>query len=158
MFDPLNQQIAITLLSKSVLEGVYFHGQHIQNIISEPVQGMISLMKGGSGTSDSEETDLRAKSREDRVVFMNSKQKVLRVFQMLHPDKAPEGKRPLTEDEFRYLRRAVGNGNYDKAFALLGVYWRNGNAERQKIIAKAAAVLGEIKGAKKYYDEFAQNL
>lgn len=132
----------IALLSKSILEGIYFS----RDLSRSDLSGNLKFLIGNV---------LNIPLDED-VSQEPTEQRIIRAFKILHDDKAD--KTTLTDDQFRFLRRAVGNGNYQKVFALMGAYWRAADGSAQKSIAEAAKIFGTLKRAYKYYKEFAKTL
>ena len=90
---------------------------------------------------------------------LDSKQKIIKVFQILHSERANPKKRPLNDNEFRILRRAIGNYNYRKAMELLFAVWSESKSGKGKQdVEKAAAILGSLKKTREDYRWFKDQL
>lgn len=138
MYDLLLQP-NIAFLAKAVLEGAcQDHSLNLSSSLKFVVNGIV-----GSGGKDD-------------VSQLPTDERVMRAFKILHDEKS---RNPiLTDDQFRFVRRAVGNGNYEKVFALLGVYWRAAESDAKSQIEQAAAIFGSLKKANKYYRSFSKTL
>ena len=93
-------------------------------------------------------SDFLAKLKVDNL---ENSDRVILAFQILHPEKG--GNVILADEDFRPLRRAIGNGNYPKAFNLLANYLK-ADSSREKRILMAAALIGSLKAANKDYINF----
>ena len=76
-----------------------------------------------------------------RINDKSNKEKVMKAFDILNQKKI------LADEEFRQLRRAVGNANYNKTMELLKDFFNRHDGDQKTRIYLAAAILGTLKGA-----------
>ena len=138
-------------MAKLVMSGLVVEGGTIAHnaaaIISGwYLQGDISQALNNSLADDLQVEDVAGLSPDDKIVY---------VFKLLRPENSPKNKIVLTDSEFRVFRRAVGNRNYDSAFNILAVvHDTTRNPSQKKALAKAAEILGSVKGATADFSKF----
>lgn|SRR3989338_2773825 len=89
---------------------------------------------------------------------LDAKERILRIFKLLHPSSVHPKKRTMNDAEFRELRRAIGNYKYEKAMKILFAFWQASGPDEKMVVEESAQILGSLKKASGPYKWFESSI